>query len=269
MRWKDLPRSWRGRIHKVKITILQKTIFTFNETSLKLQNTPSQKLKKKFQFYLRNLEYFKQFWIKKSLKHQILNSLVSLTSHILVFPVPIPSNTVFPHNSIVIIFNCVLIILVDSRACNCHVTRVEVRRKPIRGSFLFPSSCGVQESTQVMKCVKKGPFYLPRHCWPGFGLFILLHRSITLLVIQIRVLLYLFLCLPVWMPIHECQGLKVALERQPYDFHFQPCWKQCPFVICFCVQQTIWPTNAQGFPALASQFTVGTQDYRCTQKWLV
>lgn len=142
------------------------------------------------------------------MKHQILNSLVSLTSHILVFPVPIPSNTVFPHNSIVIIFNCVLIILVDSRACNCHVTRVEVRRKPIRGSFLLPSSCGVQESTQVMKCVKKGPFYLPRHCWPGFGLFILLHRSITLLVIQIRVLLYLFLCLPVWMPIHECQGLK-------------------------------------------------------------
>lgn len=139
---------------------------------------------------------------------------MSLPSHILIFPVPFPRNAVFPHNSTVIIFNFVLIILVDSRACNCHATSVEVRRKLIRGDFLFPSSCGVQESIQVMKCVNKGPFYLLRHCWPRFRLFILLHKSITLLVIQIRLYcIYFYVCLHSLS--YECRYMNARNYKWP------------------------------------------------------
>lgn len=143
-----------------------------------------------------------------------------MTSHILVFPVPIPSNTVFPHNSIVIIFNCVLIILVDSRACNCHVTRVEVRRKPIRGSFLpsiFLWSSGIDSGYEV--CQERA--LLPSEALLAWVWTI--HSITQIYNITCNpnkgfiVLIPMFACMnaDTWVP-----GTKMALERQPQALIF-------------------------------------------------
>jgi hypothetical protein len=42
-RWKDLPRSWIGRIHIVKMATLPKPIYKFNAIHIKISNNFSQK----------------------------------------------------------------------------------------------------------------------------------------------------------------------------------------------------------------------------------
>ena len=45
-RWKNIPRSWLGRINIVKMALLPKAIYRFNDNSMKLPLTFFKELKK-------------------------------------------------------------------------------------------------------------------------------------------------------------------------------------------------------------------------------
>ena len=51
-RWKDIPRSWVGRINTVKMTILLNTIYRFNVIPIKLPVAFSPELEQKISQFI-------------------------------------------------------------------------------------------------------------------------------------------------------------------------------------------------------------------------
>jgi hypothetical protein len=47
-KWRDLPCSWISRINKVKMTIIPKAVYRFNEIPIKIQHNSSKTWKEQF-----------------------------------------------------------------------------------------------------------------------------------------------------------------------------------------------------------------------------
>ena len=50
--WRDIPRSWVGRINIVKMTILQNTVYRLNAIPIKLPRTFFTELKQKISQFM-------------------------------------------------------------------------------------------------------------------------------------------------------------------------------------------------------------------------